>query len=454
MTNGNAASGTAVPKLRWKIGALLAIGILVNYIDRINLSVAAPHLQEEFGLTSVQLGWLFSSFFWLYAFLQIPSGLILDRFGVATTMRVSSFLWAISSALMLFAGGFGGLLAARILLGVAEAPGYPASSKATGYWFPRGERGFSTAMFDAASRFSNVIGVPFVAFFAVSFGWRSAFVATAVLSLVYFVAFLVWYRDPSRHAKLDRREHRYILEGGAQPEGRSAQGGGVAMLTYLLKRRKVWGVSLGFAAYGYVFYLFLTWLPNYLVQELHISIIKSAGYAAIPWLCATIAELIVGGWLVDWLIRRGGNEVRVRKTVLVVGLLIGLSIIGAVFTRDPVWAIFWISVSLSGLSCAAPVCWTLPSLVAPAGAGGTVSGITNFFNNMSGIAAPVITGYIVAGTGSFAAAFAVAGVALLLGILSFTILLGSLEPIPNPPSAGTGGMAGGVSKAVAEPAAP
>lgn len=206
------------------------------------------------------------------------------------------------------------------------------------------------------------------------------------------------------------------------------------MLTYLLGRRKVWGVALGFAAYGYVFFLFLTWLPNYLVQELQISMIKSAGYAAIPWLCGTIAELVVGGWLVDWLIRRGGNEVRVRKTVLVSGLLIGMSVVGAVFTRDPVWAIFWISLSLSGLSVAAPVCWTLPALIAPTGAGGTLTGITNFFNNMSGVAAPVITGYIVSGTGSFALAFVGAGIALLIGILSFTVLLGSLDPIPDPHS--------------------
>lgn len=163
-----------------------------------------------------------------------------------------------------------------------------------------------------------------------------------------------------------------------------------------------------------------------------ISIIKSAGHAAIPWLCGTVAELIVGGWLVNRLIRRGADEAKVRKTVLIAGLLVGLSVIGAVFTKDPAWAIFWISLSLSGLSCAAPVCWTIPALIAPKGAGGTVSGITNFFNNMSGAAAPVITGYIISETGSFALAFACAGVAQLIGILSFTMVLGSFDPVPDP----------------------
>src|SRR3954452_8654042 len=211
---GTMAPGDAIPKLRWRIGALLAFGILVNYIDRINLSVAAPQLQAEFGLTSIQLGWLFSAFFWLYALLQIPSGILLDKFGVSLTMRVSTLLWGVSSGLIILASGFTGILGSRIILGVAEAPGYPASSKATGYWFPRSERGLSTAMFDAASRFSNVLGVPVVAFFALSFGWRWASAAAAVLSFAYCLMLVAYYRAPSRHPKLDPREHRYVLRGG------------------------------------------------------------------------------------------------------------------------------------------------------------------------------------------------------------------------------------------------
>src|SRR5450755_4135219 len=136
----NTASTRRIPKLRWGIGVLLGVGVLINYFDRINLSVAAPQLQHEFGLTDGELGWLFSGFFWSYALLQIPTGMILDRFGVTWVNRISTFLWSVMSAAAAFAGGFGGILGARILLGVAEAPGFPASSKATGYWFPRQER--------------------------------------------------------------------------------------------------------------------------------------------------------------------------------------------------------------------------------------------------------------------------------------------------------------------------
>ena len=372
-----------IPRVRWGIGVLLGAGVLINYFDRINLSVGAPQLQQEFGLTDGELGWLFSGFFWSYALLQIPSGMILDRFGVTAVYRVSSFLWSLTSAMTALAGGFGGVLAARLLLGVAEGPGFPASAKATGYWFPRGERAMATSIFDAAAKFANVIGVPLVALAVVQFGWRWGFAITGMLSFLYFLVFLIVYRDPSRHPRLSSAERDYIRAGGATREG-PAENGEVAMLGYLLRNRKVWGLTIGFAAYGYSFYLFLTWLPNYLVQSMHMSILKSAGFTAIPWICATIAGLGVGGWLIDHLIARGYDETPVRKTVLVVGMLLGLAVFGATVTTNPVWAIVWISVALSGLAAASPVGWSIPSLIAPRGGTGTIGGIMNFLNNMMG----------------------------------------------------------------------
>jgi sugar phosphate permease len=425
------ATATRVPKVRWGIGLLLGAGVLINYVDRINLSVAAPQLQQEFGLTDGEIGWLFSGFFWSYALLQIPTGMILDRFGVTSIMRVTAFLWSVASSATAFAGGFGGILAARMVLGCAEAPGFPASSKATGYWFPRGERAMATAIFDAAAKFSNVIGVPIVALAVVNFGWRWGFGITGLLSLLYFIAFVIIYRDPSKDRRLSKVERDYIVAGGATPEG-AAPSGEVAMLGYLLRNRKVWGLTLGFAAYGYSFYLFLTWLPNYLVQSMHMSILKSAGFSAIPWVFATISDLVVGGWLIDHLIARGYQDTVVRKTVLVLGMLLGVAVFGATLTTDPVWAIVWISVALSGLAAAAPVGWSIPSLIAPQGGTATIGGIMNFLNNMMGVVAPVATGYIVGATGSFTAAFLVAGVVLVLGILCYVFVLGRLEPIADP----------------------
>ncbi len=417
-----------VPRRRWSIGLLLGSGVLINYLDRISLSVAAPQLHDSFGLTPIQQGWLLSGFFWSYALLQIPTGLVLDRFGVTRVNRISTLLWGIASVGTAFVSGFAGIMIARVVLGIAEAPGFPASAKATGTWFPRQERALATALFDAAAKFSNVIGVPLVGLAVVRLGWRWGFGITGLLSLLYFAAFVLIYRDPSQDRRLSRAEHEYIVAGGATPEG-PAPGGGPRLLGQLLRQRKVWGLSVGFAAYGYSFYLFLTWLPNYLVQSMHMSILHSAGFAAIPWACATVSDLVVGGWLIDHLIGRGGDETVVRKTVLVVGMLFGLAVFGATLTRDPGWAIAWISVALSGLAAAAPVGWSIPSLIAPQGGTATIGSIMNFGNNMMGVAAPVATGYAISLSGSYALSFGIAGIVLLVGIVSYVFVLGRLEPI-------------------------
>ncbi len=425
------SSRTPIPHRRWWIGCLLGAGVLANYFDRINLSVAAPQLQQEFGLDAEQIGLMFSVFFWSYALLQIPVGVVLDRFGVMRIGRIGAALWSVATGLTALAGGFGGIIVARILLGVAEAPAFPANAKATGYWFPRTERGLATAIFDSAAKFANVIGAPLVALAVIHFGWRGAFWSMAVLNLVYCAAYWLWYRDPGADKALSAAELDYIRGGGGAIEGAATTSAG-ALLGYLLSTQKVWGLTIGFAAYGYSFALFLTWLPGYLVRELHMNILTSAGYTAIPWIVATIADLIVGGWLIDHLIRRGNDETRVRKTVLITGMLLGLAVFGAAFTTDAHWAIGWISVALGGLAAAAPVGWSIPSLIAPQGAAGSIGGIMNFVNNLMGAVAPIATGYIVGVTNSFSGAFLVAGLALIVGIFAYVFLLGRIEPIPEP----------------------
>jgi len=424
-------SGPRVPRLRWRISALIAGGVLINYFDRISLSVAGPQLERSFQLTPAELGVLFSAFFWSYALLQIPTGLILDRLGVTRLGRWSAFLWGAAQALTACAGGFAGVFAARLVLGIAEAPSFPASSKATGYWFPRAERALATALYDVGAKFSNVIGVPLVALAVVRLGWRWGFGVVAALSFIYFLAFCRLYRDPSQHPELTREEREYLAAGGAEPEGQpSAPLAG--MLAYLLSTRKVWGLVIGFGAYGYSFNLFLTWLPDYLVRTMHRSILTSAGFAAIPWACASVADLLVGGWLINFLIGRGRNATRVRKAVLVIGMCTGIAVLGATLTARPGVALVWISIALSGLSAAAPVVWSLASLIGPKGGVGAIGGIMNFSNNMMGVVAPIVTGFVVGSTHSFVGAFLVAGLVLIAGVASFVLLLGRIEPLPGP----------------------
>jgi MFS family permease len=243
--------------------------------------------------------------------------------------------------------------------------------------------------------------------------------------------FNAFYRNPSEDKLLSSTEREYIARGGAQPEDRARAAKG-APLAYLLQQRRVWGLALGFASYNYSFYLLLTWLPSYLSTVHHVDLLHSALYTSVPWLIATVMDLVIGGWLVDALIQRGWNPVRVRQVVLIGGTALGLGVLGAANANGAVSALFWISVALGGLSAASPVGWSIPSLIAPKESVGTVGGILNFCNQLSGIAAPIVTGYVVQATHSFFWAFAAAGIFLLIGIAGYIFLLGSMEPVPEP----------------------
>jgi ACS family D-galactonate transporter-like MFS transporter len=420
-----------VPRRRWRIALLLGLGVLVNFFDRINLSVSRDALHASFGLSLVAFGYLSSAFSWTYAAMQMPAGIMLDRLGVRRVGRISAFLWSVASFAAAVAPGLNWFFGARLLLGVSESPTFPANAKALGYWFTREERSLATAITDAAAKFSTAVGVPFIGLLLFYFGWRWSFAATGVISFLYFVLFYFVYRNPSEDGKLSSVERDFILSGGAQPES-SAQSGRGSSLGYLLRQRKVYGLALGWGAYNYTFFLLLTWLPSYLSVSLHMDLFHSVFYTSVPWLFATFTDVLVGGWLVDALIQRGYDANVVRQTVMVGGMVFGLAIFGAARAHTPVVALIWISLALGGLAAAAPVAWTVPSLISPRESVGTLASVVNFCGQIAAISAPIITGYIVSGTRSFAAAFVTATVILLLGIVGYVFLLGRIEPIPEP----------------------
>lgn len=421
------------PARRWRIAFLLALGVLVAFFDRVNLSVSQNALHQAFGISLVTFGYLSSAYSWTYALMQVPAGVLLDRWGIARVGRIGSILWSFASFAAAISTGVTSFLFARFLLGIGESPVFPANAKALGYWFPENERSLATAMTDAAAKFSTAIGIPFLGVLLLRFGWRWSFAATGIISLAYFVLFFVVYRNPSEDPKLSNEELQLLEDGHAQPELISGTGA-QASLAYLIRQPKVLGLALGWAAYNYSFYLLLTWLPSYLSLAMHIDLFHSVLYTSVPWLFATATDLLVGGWLVDALIRRGHAANRVRQSVLIGGTALGLGILGAAHAHSSLIALFWISVSLGGLAAAAPVAWTVPSLIAPKGSVGRVAGIANFCGQIAAISAPVVTGYIAAITHAFASAFITATVILLLGIAGYSFLLGRIEPIADPAS--------------------
>ena len=436
------AAGHA-PHRRWRIAVLLGIGVLVNFFDRVNVSVAFNALHTNWGVTAVTFGYLASAYNWTYAVLQIPIGVMLDRWGVRRVGRVATFLWSMASFASGLATGVYSFLAARLLLGIGEAPTFPANAKAVGYWFPEQERSFATSLNDAAAKFASAIGVPILGLLLIHFGWRWSFIFTGFISFLYFMLFWGVYRNPSEDARLSPAERQHLAAGNAQPESapanrvtnRVTSPAHGAPLLYLLRQPQVIGATIGFAAYNYVFYLVLTWLPTYLSMSLHVDLLHSAFDTSIPWLVATVTDLLVGGWMVDALVRRalarGGRPWLVRQAVLVGGLAFGTGIYGARFAHTPAAAVVWISICMAGLGAMAPVGWSIPSFIAPRESVGRVGGIMNFATQIAAISAPVITGYF-ARAHNFGGSFALAAVVLAIGIAGYVFGLGKLRVIPEP----------------------
>lgn len=398
---------------RWRIAILLGVGVLVNFFDRVNLSVSYSVISKAFGLSTVAYGYLLSAYSWSYAICQMPAGALLDRFGVRRVGRVSALLWSVASFASSLALGVRTFFLSRLLLGIGEAPTFPGNAKAIAKWFPRKERGLATACFDAAAKFASAIGVPIMGLLLVRFGWRWTFAFTAFASFLYFLAFTAIYRDPDGEEEI----HEISVE--------------TESLGALFAERKVLGLAIGSAAYNYCFYLLLTWLPGYLAISLHLDLLHSAWYTAIPWLVATATDLLIGGVAVDYFIRRGFDASIVRQSVLIGGTLLGVAIFAAGSATTPRQAVLWISLSLGGLAAAAPVGWSVPGLIAPPGGVGKVGGIMNFWSQVAAISAPIVTGYVVSATHSFKAAFWLAAIFLALGIAAYAFLLGRIEPIQH-----------------------
>ena len=419
-----------IPRRRWRIAFLLAVGVLVNYFDRVNLSVAHAALITTFAISNVTFGYLSAAYNWTYALCQLPVGVVLDKFGVRRVGRISSFLWSVASFAAAITPNLGGFFAARLLLGIGEAPTFPSNAKAIGYWFPAKERSSATSIFDGSAKFASAIGVPLIGMLLLKVGWRWSFAATGLISFLYFLLFCHVYCDPVDDPGLTEQERDYILERDAVEPVLPAE---TASFGYLIRQPKVIGMTLGFGAYNYVFYLLLTWLPSYLSQALHIDLLHSFLYTGVPWLFATACELVVGGWLVDRLLERGWNASSVQRAVLIGGTTMGLGIIGAAYAQTATSALIWISISLGGLSAAAAVGWSVPSLIGPPGSVGTLAGIMNFSSQVSGILAPIVTGYLVSARHSFGWAFGVSAIYLCIGISAYIFMLGRIERIPSQP---------------------
>jgi MFS family permease len=394
---------------RWWLLALLFTAMLISYVHRGAISVAEPYLETDLHLSKFEIGIVSSAFFWIYSFMQILAGWIVDRFGTKRAYSIGFLFWSMASALTALGTGVVSLIGLRAATGAGQSITFPASARAVADSFPERERGTVTGIYLTGVRFGAALVNAIGGLFLARYSWKLFFL---VISLVPLVWLLPWTKFLNK----------WETPTAAGPTTAAVKSASFLEGLLLLRRRSVFGIFLGFFAYDYVWFIFITWLPGYLKSERQFTSSEMAVYSSVPYL-PMLVIIILAGVLSDWLVRRGGEEKKVRKVLIIVGLAIACLIVPAGLVTNKLVSVGLLTISLGGLGICSPNTWTLTQAVCEKKIVGTVSGIQNFGGNLGGILAPVLTGYIAHVTKSFALAFGLAGAVLIMGILAYWLLV-------------------------------
>jgi ACS family D-galactonate transporter-like MFS transporter len=402
-------------------------GILVSYLDRVNISHTILLMSKDLGLSSAEQGLILSAFSWGYVLFMLPSGWLVDKYGPRIMNALACVLWSAFTAMTGVASGFLSLVVFRILLGAAETPIFPGNAKVVSTWFPIYERGRATAIFDAGSYVGGALAAPVVIFLMLTWGWRFSFLVCSIFGLVWSSIWYYYYRSPEKHEKV-RPGELALIKGIPNRSATQSKVRRPSLLN-IITHRKILGMSFGFFCYNYLKSFYLTWFPSYLVGERGFTLLKVGYVSLIPPAFAIVAELCAG-FLTDKLIKRGVSITIARKVPLCVGLILSSVVIAAVYVRSEVGVVALLTVSYAGVIAASASIWAIPGDVAPdRDSVATIGGIQNTFSNLAGIVAPIITGVIYERTHSFVLPLIISGGFTLLGAASYWFVVGELKPI-------------------------
>lgn len=413
---------------RFFVLGLLAVGTMINYLDRAVLSIAAPSLSKELVLDPAVMGIVFSAFSWTYAAAQIPGGVLLDRFGTKLVYFLSVIFWSLCTLLQSVTMGLYSLLALRLGLGMSEAPCFPANSRIVAIWFPQNERARATGIYTVGEYVGLAFLSPLLFWIVAQFGWRALFVVVGAVGIIFGALWWSAYREPHEDRRVNQAELDYIAAGGGlAPAGTDRVAFSWRLIGKLLTKRQMWGACLGQFGGNSTLVFFLTWFPTYLVDQRHMTWVKLGFFAVLPFISASIGVLS-GGWLSDVLLKRLGSANIARKLPIIIGLLLASTIVAANFVDNNVAIIAIMSVAffaqgMTGLG------WTVISDIAPKNLMGLTGGVFNFAANLAGIVTPIVIGFIVHATGSFFGALTYVGAVGLLGALSYIFVLGDVRRI-------------------------
>ena len=416
-------------RVRYGMLGLVFVNVVINYLDRTNLSVAATGLGDELQLSTVQLGLIFSAFGWTYAALQIPGGLIADRIGPRVLYAFCLVTWSLATVAQGFVKGFASLFAFRLATGAFEAPSYPINNRIVTSWFPDHERASATALYVSGQFIGLAFLTPALVTLQYYTGWRGLFIVTGLVGFVWGFVWYFFYRDPLEHKRVNKAELDYIEEGGGlvrQKKTRSEKKSAWRAEDWKLvfSSRTLWGIYIAQFCVNATLWFFLTWFPTYLVKFRGLSFLKTGYLASIPFLSAC-AGLLLSGFLSDYLIRKGKSIGMARKTPIIFGLLLSGCIVGANYTDDTALVIFFMSLAFFGAGMAL-ISWVFVSILSPKHLIGLSGGVFNFMGNLASIIVPIVIGYLASG-GNFQPALIFIGALGIIGACSYIFLVGKIE---------------------------
>ena len=422
---------------------MIFIASTVSYASRATLSIAGSAAKHELGFTDIQLGLLFSAFGYTYVAAQIPGGWLLDRFGSRNVYALSILAWSVFTFSQGFAGAFhaaaafGFLFLLRLLLGLAEAPAFPANSRIVAAWFPAAERGTAAAVFNSSQYFATFLFAPLSGWLVHQFGWSWVFFVTGAMGIALAAIWMKTVYSPTYHPRVGAAEIDFIRGGGAlvnmeNDMERPPESGAAAQLgpsqyraiLELLGNRMLAGIYLGQYCITTITVFFATWFPVYLVNERHMSILKAGFTASLPALCG-FAGGILGGLFSDRMLKGGASLSAARKVPIVAGMLLSVTIVLCNFTSSEWMVVAFMSLAFFGKGVGA-LGWAVVADTSPKRIAGLSGGLFNMCGNLTTITTPIIIGYIVQRTGSYKGALVYVAANAAAAIFAYVVVVGEI----------------------------
>jgi sugar phosphate permease len=401
---------------RWYILGLISLMYLITYLDRVNISTAAPVISKEFGFDKITMGVIFSAFGWSYAMFQVPGGWLGDRFGARNVLTTIVTYWSAMTAATAAASGATSFVVFRFLFGMGEAGAFPVATRAMQLWYPRHERGFVQGITHSASRLGAAIAPPIVVLIMTTLGWRSVFYICGAVGIIWSVIWYFAYRNlPEEHGLVNEGELAHIR--GTDATGNVnrpniAKKPSVPWGT-LLRSPNMWAIMCAYFTYVYCLWIFLTWLPSYLVEFRQFTLLKVGLLASLPLWAGVVGDT-VGGLATDWLLAKSGNIKFARRAVAITGMLgCAVFIVPAALATEAYTAVFCLTAAMFFLECTIGPSWAVPMDMGGE-VSGTVSGMMNMAGNIGGALSPIVFGVLVQ-FGSWEAPFIVAASLLVIG---------------------------------------